>query len=71
MLDPIGPYFSSRKILKSPGPVVSMKAFYKEKKRYYLIFEIVSGGELFEEIVARNFYSEQDARYSCSATKPM
>ena len=27
----------------------------------YLIFDLVTGGELFEDIVAREFYSEADA----------
>jgi calcium/calmodulin-dependent protein kinase (CaM kinase) II len=28
----------------------------------YMIFDLVTGGELFEDIVAREFYSEADAR---------
>ncbi len=28
-----------------------------------MIFDLVTGGELFDDIVAREFYSEKDARY--------
>lgn len=28
---------------------------------HYLVFDLVTGGELFEDIVAREFYSEADA----------
>ena len=29
---------------------------------YFLVFELVSGGELFDEIVTRTSYNERDAR---------
>ena len=32
-----------------------------EEHCYYLIFDLVTGGELFEDIVAREYYSEADA----------
>jgi len=33
-----------------------------EKNHYhYMIFDLITGGELFEDIVAREFYSERDA----------
>eukprot|EP00050_Salpingoeca_kvevrii_P002061 m.186408 g.186408 ORF g.186408 m.186408 type:complete len:463 (-) comp10528_c0_seq1:202-1590(-) len=38
-----------------------MKGFFKEANFYYLVFEFVTGGELFEEIVTRSYYNEQDA----------
>ena len=28
---------------------------------HYMIFDLITGGELFEDIVAREFYSERDA----------
>lgn len=45
---------------------VQMKAFFKEATKYYLVFELVSGGELFDEIVTRTYYNEEDARCSLS-----
>ncbi|KAL8212068.1 UNVERIFIED_CONTAM: hypothetical protein K2H54_036243 [Gekko kuhli] len=33
-----------------------------EEAHHYLIFDLVTGGELFEDIVAREYYSEADAR---------
>ncbi|RWS22027.1 calcium/calmodulin-dependent protein kinase type II alpha chain-like protein [Leptotrombidium deliense] len=30
---------------------------------HYLIFDLVTGGELFEDIVAREYYSEADASH--------
>ncbi|EMP28573.1 Calcium/calmodulin-dependent protein kinase type II subunit beta [Chelonia mydas] len=33
-----------------------------EEGFHYLIFDLVTGGELFEDIVAREYYSEADAR---------
>ena len=29
----------------------------------YLVFDLVTGGELFDDIVAREFYSEADASH--------
>ena len=34
---------------------------FQDDKRYYLVTELCSGGELFEEITKRNFFSEQDS----------
>ena len=34
-----------------------------EEHCYYLIFDLVTGGELFEDIVAREYYSEADASH--------
>lgn len=36
-----------------------MRNAFKDSTHYYLVFEYVSGGELFDEIVARTFYSER------------
>jgi calcium/calmodulin-dependent protein kinase (CaM kinase) II len=33
-----------------------------EEGTHYMVFDLVTGGELFEDIVAREFYSEADAR---------
>lgn len=35
----------------------------QEENFHYLIFDLVTGGELFEDIVAREFYSEADASH--------
>ena len=34
-----------------------------EEGIYYLVFDLVTGGELFEDIVAREYYSESDASH--------
>ncbi|XP_064215800.1 calcium/calmodulin-dependent protein kinase type II alpha chain isoform X11 [Tribolium castaneum] len=35
----------------------------QEENFHYLVFDLVTGGELFEDIVAREFYSEADASH--------
>lgn len=35
----------------------------QEEGYHYLIFDLVTGGELFEDIVAREYYSEADASH--------
>ncbi|KAK0182369.1 hypothetical protein PV327_000516 [Microctonus hyperodae] len=35
----------------------------QEENCHYLVFDLVTGGELFEDIVAREFYSEADASH--------
>lgn len=40
---------------------VQLRHWYKDATHYYLVFEFVSGGELFDEIVTRTFYNEKDA----------
>ena len=37
-------------------------AHYKHKKMYFLVTECLEGGELFDRIVHKTFYSEKDAR---------
>lgn len=39
----------------------------KNKVSYFVPVYSVTGGELFEDIVAREYYSEADARYSMSS----
>jgi serine/threonine protein kinase len=34
---------------------------YKEESFHYFVFDLITGGELFEDIVAREFYCEADA----------
>lgn len=40
----------------------------QSKDKYYLVFELVEGGELFDAIVARHHFSEHDAATIISAT---
>eukprot|EP00045_Choanoeca_perplexa_P002549 m.25242 g.25242 ORF g.25242 m.25242 type:complete len:481 (+) comp11576_c0_seq1:98-1540(+) len=41
--------------------IVRLRRWFKDATHYYLVFEYVSGGELFDEIVTRTFYNEKDA----------
>jgi hypothetical protein len=48
--------------LKHPN-IVRLHDSISEEGFHYLIFDLVTGGELFEDIVAREFYSEADASH--------
>lgn len=39
-----------------------LEGFYDDKDYYYIVTELVDGGELFEKIVEKKFYSESEAR---------
>ncbi|XP_061591160.1 calcium/calmodulin-dependent protein kinase IGb [Cololabis saira] len=41
--------------------IVGMEDFYESQTHYYLIMQLVSGGELFDRILDRGMYSEKDA----------
>ncbi|XP_058499088.1 calcium/calmodulin-dependent protein kinase type 1D-like [Solea solea] len=41
--------------------VVGMEDFYESQSHYYLVMQLVSGGELFDRILERGVYSEKDA----------
>eukprot|EP01104_Vermistella_antarctica_P004862 TRINITY_DN15288_c0_g1_i1.p1 TRINITY_DN15288_c0_g1~~TRINITY_DN15288_c0_g1_i1.p1 ORF type:complete len:331 (+),score=92.20 TRINITY_DN15288_c0_g1_i1:140-1132(+) len=41
--------------------VVNMEEIVETEDHYYLILELISGGELFDKIVQLTFYSEEDA----------
>lgn len=43
--------------------IVRLHDSIQEESCHYLIFDLVTGGELFEDIVAREFYSEADASH--------
>ncbi|KII64640.1 Calcium/calmodulin-dependent protein kinase type II subunit delta [Thelohanellus kitauei] len=43
--------------------IVQLFEVFKEIDYQYLVFELITGGELFEEIVARESYSEFDASH--------
>ena len=38
-----------------------MNEFYEDEKRYYIVTEICKGGELFDEIDTKGYFSERDA----------
>jgi len=42
--------------------IVKLHDFFEEKKMYYMVIELMEGGELFERIVKKTFYNEMDAR---------
>lgn len=48
--------------LKHPN-IVRLYDSIAEEGFHYLVFDLVTGGELFEDIVAREFYSEADASH--------
>uniref|UniRef100_H2VEG2 calcium/calmodulin-dependent protein kinase n=1 Tax=Takifugu rubripes TaxID=31033 RepID=H2VEG2_TAKRU len=50
------------RLLKHPN-IVRLHDSISEEGFHYLIFDLVTGGELFEDIVAREYYSEADASY--------
>uniref|UniRef100_A0A8C6WY33 Protein kinase domain-containing protein n=1 Tax=Neogobius melanostomus TaxID=47308 RepID=A0A8C6WY33_9GOBI len=41
--------------------VVGLEDFYESRTHYYLVMQLVSGGELFDRIVDRGVYTEKDA----------
>ncbi|TMW55519.1 hypothetical protein Poli38472_010401 [Pythium oligandrum] len=42
--------------------IMALYDVFTEANHYYLVTELVTGGELFERIVEKNFYSEKEAR---------
>uniref|UniRef100_A0A3B5MIG6 Protein kinase domain-containing protein n=1 Tax=Xiphophorus couchianus TaxID=32473 RepID=A0A3B5MIG6_9TELE len=55
------------RLLKHPN-IVRLHDSISEEGFHYLIFDLVTGGELFEDIVAREYYSEADASEKGSCT---
>lgn len=45
--------------------IIRLYDVYDEPQYYYLITEIVRGGELFDRVVAKSYYSEKEARDVC------
>uniref|UniRef100_A0A3B1J5Q1 calcium/calmodulin-dependent protein kinase n=1 Tax=Astyanax mexicanus TaxID=7994 RepID=A0A3B1J5Q1_ASTMX len=44
-------------------PILRLHDSISEEGFHYLVFDLVTGGELFEDIVAREYYSEADASH--------
>ena len=42
--------------------IVKLHGVYDEKQSYYLVMDLIQGGELFDRIVKKEFYSEKEAR---------
>jgi serine/threonine protein kinase len=51
----------SLKCLNHPN-IVKLHDFYETDATFHICMEIVEGGELFDRITQKNFYSEKDAR---------
>lgn len=45
--------------------VINLYDFFEENTHYYLVMEIMSGGELFDRVVAKLYYNEKEARDTC------
>jgi calcium/calmodulin-dependent protein kinase I len=45
--------------------IVRLYEVYKEQKYYYLVTELLEGGELFDRIVSKETYNEKEARNVC------
>ncbi|KAI4883595.1 hypothetical protein NFI96_020711 [Prochilodus magdalenae] len=41
--------------------IVALEDFYESQTHYYLVMQLVSGGELFDRLLDRGMYSEKDA----------
>lgn len=41
--------------------IVKIFEAYQDNKRYFIVTELLTGGELFDQIVKRPYYSERDA----------
>ena len=42
--------------------IVKLHAFFDEPTMFYLVMDLIEGGELFERIAEKEFYSEKEAR---------
>ena len=41
--------------------ILKLYEFFQDEKRYFLVTELCSGGELFDRIAEEQYFSEQDA----------
>jgi len=42
--------------------IIQMYDFFEEERMYYIVTELMTGGELFDRIVEKEYYSERDAQ---------
>ena len=42
--------------------IIVMYDFFEEERMYYIVTELMTGGELFDRIVEKEYYSERDAQ---------
>lgn len=42
--------------------VVKLKAFYEDETHFFLVMELLTGGELLERLLERSIYTEEEAR---------
>lgn len=45
--------------------IIRLYEEYKEPQHYYLVTELLQGGELFDRIVSKAYYNEKEARNVC------
>lgn len=45
--------------------IIRLYDVFEEPKYYYLVTEILEGGELFDRIVSKSYYNEKEARDTC------
>ncbi len=43
--------------------ILKIFEFYQDKKNYYIIIELCTGGELFDKIIEQGSFSEKEASY--------
>jgi calcium-dependent protein kinase len=43
--------------------ILKIFEFYQDKKNYYIIIELCSGGELFDKIIEQGNFTEKEASY--------
>lgn len=41
--------------------ILRLYEFYQDKKNYYIIMELCTGGELFDQIIEKGSFSEKEA----------
>jgi calcium/calmodulin-dependent protein kinase I len=49
------------KTIEHPN-ITQVYDFFEEKKHFYVVMELLEGGELFDRIVKKSFYNEKEAR---------
>lgn len=45
--------------------IVQLVDFYEEKDYFFLVMDLMNGGDVFDRIVQKNHYTENDARHLC------